>query len=561
MANTQPTSDQIIHDPATGPAVTLKQYLDDLPSAAAGTSPLVSLTDFGAIGDGVTNNNAAFIAAEAHASPVIWVPPGIFVGTPASTLRKRYHGDGKLKIHGAFKGQEYVNINTPTPTLSSPAAYTEGDISKVTVETVTVDSPRKGIHEYYFESRVTPKFTQFFNNTGHSGSSAKITADVSIGVSQVQVNNVGTEITTGTQISIGDAAGQTTNLATVTSIAGNTIFFSPPTTHAALIANHQYVSVASRTMNPYQYVEMEHKGGGDAYLHVGRVVVSNQNQQPGQTHFFRTATGGMYGGDMYGAADGVYLTGTESFYIDTTSAGTKNIAAIDRVTNFQRDSDTGSYGCVWIGNLQQSYGSKPVDAAFSLLGKFKTGLNTVCADVDNGAAVVMKLGQKIIFDAVATSAQGDAILYGNVMGGTSIGTSGGGIEHKVNNVSVAIYSSSTWFFQSGVDVVFNKDVKMKQGFKLYFDANTGSPNTSLSDDGSFFKLTYDGVDKLLVDGSNIYLGNSGNTINLNQTVNFTGQTTTTSANTGFATALPAAPVFYMRIKHDGANYKIPVYND
>jgi len=544
-------------------------WLNDVNNAVYNASSAEALNSivakYGAVGDGVTNDTAAFSAAEASSDIRIFLPAGIYVYNGVPALTKYYYGDGQIKVNGTLVGQTYSNITVATPLLSSPAAYGEGDINHVNVEKVRLNGNRVGIDQYYFEARTTPHFVQFYTSAGagHSGSSAKLTADCLVGATTCTVNNVGTEIQIGREITIGDGAGQFTNRATVTNIVGNTITFTPAATTNALAVNFQYVSIASRTMNPYEYIEVEHSCGGDAYAIVSRVIVGNNDQQPGQTHFFRTATGGIIGGDMIGTRDGVYLTGCEIQYIDTSFSGTKNIAVIDQVTNFQRSSDTGSFGCVWIGNLQQSYGTQYVDAAFSLLGKFKTGLNTVLADLGvNGAAVSMGAGQKIYFDSVSTSAQGDAQLYGNVTGGTSIGinTGAGAMEHKVNNVSVALYNSTAWFFQTGVNVTFNKDIYAKQGFKLYFDGNTGSPDTYITDDGTYLKTTVNGQDKILINSGFIYLGNTGVEVQINQRLNLTGQAPTTTVGAAGPAPAPPAPVAYLPIKIDGTTYKIPFYN-
>lgn len=521
-----------------------------------------TIKSFGALGNGTTDDTAAFVLAEADASPKIWLPAGIYIVNPGTTLRKTYWGYGKLKVTGGFKGQLYSNVNTATPLLSSPAAYAEGDISKVFMESWLIDAPRKSIDEYYFDSRTTPRFVQATIKNGHSGSSAKLTANCLIGATSCTVNAVSPEIVVGGQITIGDGAGQTTNRATVTSIVGNVINFTPAATTNALAANFQYVSVASRTMNPYQYVELDFQGGGDSYAHVSRIVVSNTNQQSGQTHFFRTATGGMYGGDMYGAENGVYLTGTETQYADTTVAGTKNIAVIDRVTNFARNSDTGSYGCLWIGNLQQSYGSQYVDAAYSLLGKFKSGLNTVLADFGaSKAAISMAAGQKILFDSVSTSAQGDAQLYGNIAGTTRMGinTVSGALEIDVNGTAI-FKANSTDVYTGTAKFRFGNDAYQAQAQKLYFDGNVGTPKNYIYDDATYLGVYYNASARILVNNGFVYIGNTGVEVQINQRLNLTGQAPTTAVGAAGPAPTPPAPVAYLPIKIDGNNYKIAFYN-
>jgi hypothetical protein len=56
----------------------------------------VSVKDFGAVGDGVTNDTAAFTAANASSGQEIYVPVGTYVINPATVLTKRFYGPGVI---------------------------------------------------------------------------------------------------------------------------------------------------------------------------------------------------------------------------------------------------------------------------------------------------------------------------------------------------------------------------------------------------------------------------------------------------------------------------------
>lgn len=60
---------------------------------------LVSLGDFGGVGDGATNNDAAVVAAEAVADD-IWLPPGTFKVSDTKAFAKRYWGPGRFSFTG-----------------------------------------------------------------------------------------------------------------------------------------------------------------------------------------------------------------------------------------------------------------------------------------------------------------------------------------------------------------------------------------------------------------------------------------------------------------------------
>jgi hypothetical protein len=84
-------------------------------SAINGTSNFVSLADFGGVGDGVTNNNAAYAAAEASSANWIYVPDGTFLTTLNPTnLTKYYWGPGFTLLNGDYlphrvSGFTYIN--------------------------------------------------------------------------------------------------------------------------------------------------------------------------------------------------------------------------------------------------------------------------------------------------------------------------------------------------------------------------------------------------------------------------------------------------------------------
>lgn len=60
-------------------------------------SELVSVKDFGAVGDGVTSDNAAFVLAEALSQNYIYLPAGTYILT-GLTLTKEYWGPGQIEL-------------------------------------------------------------------------------------------------------------------------------------------------------------------------------------------------------------------------------------------------------------------------------------------------------------------------------------------------------------------------------------------------------------------------------------------------------------------------------
>lgn len=380
-----------------------------------GSNDIVSIKQapYSAVGDGVTDDSAAFTAAEASALKRFFLPEGTYI-VNGVTLTKFYWGNGKILLNGvSFSGHNSANIttdpnfNTTSTTLSAgasagatsitvasaalikpgcqvrindgtraeshivytvvgatltfntspsdpllygysagttvdvsyPGAYgMEGDISRVIADRFTLAAgTRQGLDKLYFDGTVTPRVSMFTNGGGHSGVSARLMANASIGATSITVNTAGSDFAVNRQMAFTDGVNPNGNnymdVVKITGIVGNVISFTPALTQAYKVGAK--VSTAVRTMNQYYFNETTHNGGGDSYCFTGRMVVGNTNQQAGQNHFFYTATGGLFGGDLVGIKNGVYLTATETNQLDNGY----NIAAIGDVRSFHRTND------------------------------------------------------------------------------------------------------------------------------------------------------------------------------------------------------------------------------
>jgi hypothetical protein len=79
----------------------------------------VSLIDFGAVGDGVTDDTAAVVDAEASTFDRIYVPEGQYLTTylNANDLSKVYYGNGQLIIGGYATARVYSNKDEELPAI------------------------------------------------------------------------------------------------------------------------------------------------------------------------------------------------------------------------------------------------------------------------------------------------------------------------------------------------------------------------------------------------------------------------------------------------------------
>lgn len=327
-------------------ATNVQAAIEEVAAEAGAAAPLaisIKAAPYNAVGDGTTDDSAAFTAAEASAVKVFYLPAGNYK-VNGVTLTKRYYGEGRLFLDGEYYGQEYSSITSGPSSIDAANYGIDGDISHVQVSSHSLSSAaRNGLSAFYFNAPTTPFFGRFANYAGNSGIDATLMANVSVGASSVVVNSVPVGLVNGVQFGLTTGAnpGSVAETKTVTNVAGNTITFSPVTTNSYVVGDK--IAVNIRTMNQHHFSEVNHYGGGDAYCWTGRIAVwGTTNRQPGQKHYFATSTGGVIGGDLYGGAAGVYLTGTEFNLLDTTYLGSSDISAIGQVWSFNRTADARS---------------------------------------------------------------------------------------------------------------------------------------------------------------------------------------------------------------------------
>lgn len=366
-------------------------------------------------GDGVTNNDAAFTAAEASAYAVIWLPEGRYLTTKATTdLTKRYVGPGII-FRGAGNGSypNYSRYSTEVhPTVDPLWAYgLAEDNTFGQTETYVVDAGmRKNFDRYlgtpgfppYFWAPSTPHFLRFYNNGGFSGFSGLTTGAITAGVTtSVGVTGGTTGWNVGDEIGFaGGMDGVVTETRVLTGVGGGVISWSTPLDNdypAGSTLMHGY-----RTMQAAYCTIVNHTGGGDCYIHTGRMFV-NYDMLDSQTAFEHGSTGALFGGEIVIQKPGNYATGWEAIYQDTgNDAG---IAA--RVESYVRTVDTGARGVFWIHDLAKmdgagtgyaAYGLKPIDGVYVAALAAKTGLDFT-RSAFSVAAVALPLEQKIAFDA------------------------------------------------------------------------------------------------------------------------------------------------------------------
>ncbi len=375
-----------------------------------------TLESFGGVGDNVTDNAAAIAAAVASTSDLRVYCEGTYYTTTSLLSNDwwKFFGPGKFRFSsGEYRPAEYHNITTmpprPQPSPINIQYFYGNDNSRVQTQHwnfgASGSNLRMGISEPYFESVLVPEFVNTFNWNGYSGFTARTTSSITTGATSVSIdvsNSGGSDLVPGRSFVFSpDQDSTALHAATVVSMAGSTLTFTPAIPAALTIPIGYVIYTGKRTHHSMRYDNYRHNGGGDAYAHIARMT-ANYVPTQGQQHVFNTSTIGLFGGDLNCSQDGNFMTGIEMHHLGQAS----DCAAVGVVLGFERNNDTGARGAYWSGIAMQSYGTKAMNSAISLAGKFTVGIDLVGGPTDFGtnfAAIGMKLGDRIHMNMTPTT--------------------------------------------------------------------------------------------------------------------------------------------------------------
>jgi hypothetical protein len=305
-------------------------------------SDLVSIKDFGGIGDGIASNNTAYAAAGATAL-AIYNPPGTYKSTiykGSGNYPSRMYGDGTaygVSFDGVTPqkaGRYFSFINSPPTSFGDNGSILtafNGDCSRVAFPiehwvtgTTTMGQPTTGFHESFEFSPIAAYITNF---SGWNNSTSSNTGRTAVSAIQIKADNYGQ--------------------------------------------------------------------GGCGGIAVSAFVASTR---AGSTDVLANPAGYIMHGGLVAGADGVYLDLLEMQADDQGY----DVAAAGTIINLSRTNVTGAKNAFWFGHRVQSNGSGAIDTAFSAFGKMRFGVDLANATLDaNLAAFTLKANQRIYGNAVA----------------------------------------------------------------------------------------------------------------------------------------------------------------
>lgn len=349
----------------------------------------VSVKDFGAVGDGLSNDSVAILAADS-AVTLVAVPAGVYncTSVSATDLDGPYNGYGQIKDSAGNKRGKFFAAIKAAPSLlgtyTSISTAFNGDLAKCQFPVehritgaATLGQPTTG---YVYTPEAYPHFTYVYNESGWNQSTS-----------------------------------------------GNT---------------GRTAAVAYRTA-------VANFGQGDmiAYNATGFVT----GTKAGSTNFLANPAAGLFAGDMTAGADGVYLNPYETYLTDNgydaAAVGIVNnfyrtnaTGAKSAVWMGYRAQNSGSATCdalisgtgKWVTGLDLAMSSLDFGtnkAAISLKGNDRIYLNNAATASGNLAA-----------DWRTTSFNGDYISYSSALSGMTF-VIGGSSKLQVNASQVTVVSS------------------------------------------------------------------------------------------------------------------------
>lgn len=341
---------------------------------------VISIKDFGAVGDGVTDDTAAFNAVEAlSGSSPIFMPAGRYLTTKGfyDLLNKKYEGPGQARLSGYYQAPERSFITTPQPIPSTDR-------------------------------------TQLFND-GFPKAHRASYMFVGSGANPSPLPNTYQNFVEWSQdIIVHDFS------------AG---FNTDPN-------DHQLGRSGAFT----QTMRLYHGGQGDlvARNFYGEVYSS----LPGATHWLANPALIVEGGNLgvtAPAGAGCYLNHSEYIFSD----GGQPVACIDRVRNYLRTNSGNALNQVWIHDRPQSNGSQPIDAFYTPAGTGRRGFDVTPADFGaDKAAICLKSGDRIYFDSSSTPDPLGAKWFATSLGTTYANFGSGALSFTVGgNQTLAISST------------------------------------------------------------------------------------------------------------------------
>lgn len=164
--------------------------------------------------------------------------------------------------------------------------------------------------------------------------------------------------------------------------------------------NESLTGNEGRTTWPGMRIRGMHSGQGGMMGFSSSIFV-NGATRPGVTSFLANPAAANISASGFAGADGVYLNPLE---LNCEDQGF-DVAAIGPVINMRRTNKTGALEAFWSGMRIQSIGTEAINSAYQVSGRADTAIDLTKADLASGnnAAIAMKSGHRIYFKAASAN--------------------------------------------------------------------------------------------------------------------------------------------------------------
>lgn len=292
-------------------------------------SDVVSVKDYGAVGDGVTDDSAAVLAANAVAT-LVTVPAGVYncTSVAATALDGPYNGYGQIKDSaGNKRGKFFAAIKAAPSALGNYGSVStafNGDLSKCQFPVehritgaATLGQPSSG---YLYTPEAYPHFTYVYNESGWNQSTSGNDGRTAAAAYRTAVANLGQ----GDMIAY-NATGFVTGTKT-----GSTNFLANPA--AGLFAGDMTAGANGVYLNPYETILNDNGYDAAAVGVVNNFVRTNATGAKSAIWLgYRAQNTGSASCDAMVSGVGKWVTGLD-FTMSTLDFGT-NKAAISLKAN------------------------------------------------------------------------------------------------------------------------------------------------------------------------------------------------------------------------------------
>jgi len=312
-------------------------------SGTAPTSGITSLKDFGAVGNGTTDDSAAITAAEASGATWIYVPQGTYLTTKApQQLTKVYWGAGKILL------SNYATHKTPP-------VYTY-----ISSEPTTRITGRDPAQEFTGDFKSPLAYQQYVVGSATAG-----------------------QPTTGYRLN--------PELSQIRAHCYTSAGY-----------NHSTTGTAGRTSVAQLDLYHVMAGLGDAKTIVAGGYISNPSPSRNSKSVADPAITGLAGG-FIAASDAVNMVCVEMQLEDFGYLSSATGVGINLVRTVDPGANSKSYS--WVGySCRATASTFPIEAGFHLSGSARIGIDFSAADfTSDQGAIALASNHKIHFNAVNTS--------------------------------------------------------------------------------------------------------------------------------------------------------------